>query len=548
MSASSKKKLRNEQSAEKMTQRQLAEQKEAKKLKLYTTTFCVVIAVLMIVAAVVAGTRFIEKNGLKERHTVAATVGSHELTSAELNYFYVDAVNAFTQQYGSYLAYMIDVTKPLDQLIMDPATGATWADYFMDTALNNAASVYAVADAAKAAGYTLSAEEITQLDIQFGNMEIYAQAYGYPSVDSYLKSMYGNGATEEGYREYMELTLLANSYHAYYAESLTYDDAALRAAEADNMAQYNNYTFHYYYVNVADYYKLQPGTIGEDGVITYSDEEKAASQAAAEADANNLASGVYLNANAFDGAIGRLDFVHEGAKSTLCEEYSYGGILALLQPWVTSADRQPGDLTCIANESTTTAEDGTQTTTINGYYVVYYVATGDNNYPLANVRHVLIPYEGGTYDATTYTTIYSDEEKAAAETEAQTLLDQWFAGDMTEESFAALANANSADSDGTDGGLYTDIVPGQMVPAFEEWCFADQRVHGDTGLVHTEYGCHIMYYSGDSETLYRDYLIAEDLRAADLQAWNESLLANYPTTKVNTEYVMTDIVLGGGVY
>ena len=39
MSASSKKKLRKEQAAAQMTEKQLAEQKEAKKLKLYTNTF-----------------------------------------------------------------------------------------------------------------------------------------------------------------------------------------------------------------------------------------------------------------------------------------------------------------------------------------------------------------------------------------------------------------------------------------------------------------------------------------------------------------------------
>ena len=41
MSASSKKKLRNEQQTAKMTEKQVAEQKEAKKLTLYTTIFVI---------------------------------------------------------------------------------------------------------------------------------------------------------------------------------------------------------------------------------------------------------------------------------------------------------------------------------------------------------------------------------------------------------------------------------------------------------------------------------------------------------------------------
>ena len=52
MSGSSKKKLRNEQNAAKMTERQLAEQKEAKKLKLYTVAFTVVLVAIIIAAAI----------------------------------------------------------------------------------------------------------------------------------------------------------------------------------------------------------------------------------------------------------------------------------------------------------------------------------------------------------------------------------------------------------------------------------------------------------------------------------------------------------------
>ena len=50
MSASSKKKLRNELEAAKLTERQVAEQKEAKKVKLYTIAFAVVMVVILAIA------------------------------------------------------------------------------------------------------------------------------------------------------------------------------------------------------------------------------------------------------------------------------------------------------------------------------------------------------------------------------------------------------------------------------------------------------------------------------------------------------------------
>lgn len=148
-----------------------------------------------------------------------------------------------------------------------------------------------------------------------------------------------------------------------------------------------------------------------------------------------------------------------------------------------------------------------------------------------DVRHILIMPEGGTTDENGATT-YSDEEWAAAQLKAQEILDQYLAGDKTEESFGTLANEHTADGndanyDGVpDGGLYTNVYKGQMVPEFEEWCFDDVRVPGDTGLVKTTYGWHIMYYV-DSRPVWKDF--GKEQLTMDLA--NELLagiIANYP--------------------
>ena len=48
MSASSKKKLRAEENAAKLTEKQLSERKEARKLRIYTIAFGVVLAVMIV--------------------------------------------------------------------------------------------------------------------------------------------------------------------------------------------------------------------------------------------------------------------------------------------------------------------------------------------------------------------------------------------------------------------------------------------------------------------------------------------------------------------
>ena len=164
MSASNKKKLRKEQEADKLTEKQLAAQKEAKKLKLYTTIFAVVLVVLLVVAVSVGVSKTISSSGIRQKNTVALTVGDHEINSVEMNYFFMDAVNAFYSQYGSYATmFGLDTTKPLDQQVTNEETGATWADDFLETAKSTAVAVYTLKDAADAAGYSLGDDEIASI-------------------------------------------------------------------------------------------------------------------------------------------------------------------------------------------------------------------------------------------------------------------------------------------------------------------------------------------------------------------------------------------------
>jgi parvulin-like peptidyl-prolyl isomerase len=336
--------------------------------------------------------------------------------------------------------------------------------------------------------------------------------------------------------------MLAQSYYNSYAQSLTYDDAALRAAEAGKEAEYNSYSYNYYIVNVEDYLHNHSE---QEASHEHTAEEKAAALTTAEADAKSLTEQTYADAAAFDKAIASLPAHDSSDKSTLCEDYAYSSITADFQAWVTDSARKAGDMTYIAKKTTTTDENGTETTEITGYYVVYFTGSNDNNLPLVNVRHILVAYEGGNTDSYG-NTVYSTEEKLNAEIEARKLLQNWEKGEKTEEAFAALANQHSDDGDGTTGGLYTDVYPGQMVPQFEEWCFAEGRTAGDTGIVNTTYGSHVMFYSGDSETTYRDFLIREAKRSADVEAWYNEQIAKNPITKKSTKYVATDLILSSG--
>ena len=182
---------------------------------------------------------------------------------------------------------------------------------------------------------------------------------------------------------------------------------------------------------------------------------------------------------------------------------------------------------------------------ISGYYVVMFQGATDNTFALKNVRHILVApehvHEEGEEHAEGET--YSAEELAEAKAVAEEILNQWMSGDKTEESFAALANEKSADGDGTTGGLYENVYPGQMVDPFENWCYDASRKAGDTGIVESDYGYHVMYFCGDSDYVYRDYLIENDLRSADLDAWYTELVGAMTQTDGDTSYVRKDVTL-----
>ena len=535
MSASSKKKLRNAEQAEKLTEKQLAEQKEAKKLKLYTTLAVVILAALVLFAAYVGISRTISNSGIRERNTVALTIGEHKISNAELNYYFIDSVNQFYSQYGSYASMLgLDVTKPLNEQVLNGEDRMTWADDFLESAIENAKATYALVEDAQANGYTMPEEAVASIDSEMETMELYATAYGYSNVKTYLKAMYGKGATEKGLRNYIEMTALARSYQNDYMESLTYSDDALRAAEAENYGKYSSFSYNYYYLNSYNFIETE----GEE-TANYTDEQKAEGAKKAEEAAKALTTGI-TTVEEFDAAIAALPINadKEGAASYASTDVPYSSIFAGYADWMTDDSRKAGDMTYTAN--TATDEEGNET--ISGYYVVMFGSRNDNTFALANVRHILVGFEGGTYNSTTGMNDYTDVEKAAAWSEAEAILNEWKAGEATEESFAALANEKSDDGDGTTGGLYEDIHPGQMVAAFEDWCFDAHEV-GDTGIVETEYGCHIMFYSGDSETTYRDHLISEELAGNDYNAWYTALTEAVTATEGNFKYISMDLTL-----
>ena len=89
---------------------------------------------------------------------------------------------------------------------------------------------------------------------------------------------------------------------------------------------------------------------------------------------------------------------------------------------------------------------------------------------------------------------------------------------QTREDFEKFAEGKNEDSNHS----YDAVRKGEMVAEFEEWLFHEDRKEGDTGLVKTEYGWHIMYFAGDNNPVWK--VDAIDAHVSDaFDTWYDGL-------------------------
>lgn len=537
-------------SKNKMAERQRQEAQEAKKLKVYTTTFWIVMALCLCIVVTTVLSNPV-KNVLY-KNNVAVTVGDHEVSSVELNYFFIDTVNDYINQFGEYASYLLDTTTPMNKQVIDKETGETLADSLLKAAESTLKRTYALYDLAMEKGFKLDEEDEKTIDTLVTNMEFYAMYYGYGDVKSYLQGIYGNGSEVESYKEYQRINLIADRYYAEYAETLDYNDEQIREYEAgkdgegenakDRFHNFSSVTYSYYYV---PYTKWTPEKDDKGNKIEYTADQLKEAREKAKAAAEALAAGKFEDLAAFDKAIGEMEInKDEKTKPTasrfedqLVPQVSHKDV----REWLISKDLKDGDMTVIENS---TGEGDKKE--VKGYYVVRFGSLDENRFNLKDVRHILIKFEGGKYNSTTGQTTFTDAEKKAALEKAEKIYNDWVKSGASEEDFKDLVEEHSGDTASVeDGGLYENVYPGQMVEKFEDFCYDENRKAGDHGIVESTYGYHIMFFVGDSDVTYRDFMIKAELRADELEEWLDDLVEKLDYELVSKKHVEMDMRLGG---
>lgn len=459
MSASREKKARQELNATGYVDPKVTRAAEEKAKNRRSSLLYALLGIVFVAVAVIA---VINNTHMLERGAKAYSVNGETFTAADVNYYYRNSYNSFVSQNQSTISYYFDTQKDLREQECS-FNDSTWFDYFVDRALTTLDSVSAVAAQAKADGFTADEEETAALENNYSYIDLYAAAQGY-TREQYLQAYYGPLMTTRIFEKNVRMSALAEAYSSAYEESLVYSDADIQAAYNADPTAYQSADIEF----ITFTYTAASDASDEEKAGLLADQKVLADEALAR----------YAAGEAFDAIAETLggNYLHN--------EHATRSVVSEMLTWAFDDARQSGD-TAVIPYST------------NGYYaVLFHDRTRDDYHPVS-VRHILV----------------DDEELA------NSILEQYRAGEQTEEAFGLLAAQYSGDGNASSGGLYQNFPLGQMVAPFESWAYDSARKAGDTDIVKTDYGYHIMYFVGVSDTEYWKIAAEYDLRTAAYAEW-----------------------------
>ena len=516
MSASKDKKLRKQQIAEGTDKRTAAQAAEKAKQRRSAITYTLVGIVLVVFFAFI----FIYNSSWPSRHMTAVTVDGTDYSVAQANFYYSNSYMNFYNNYATYINYGMFFDPNESLADQDYGDGMSWRDFFRDSAVQDIAQVQMLCDEAEAAGFTLSEEQQALFDQQYEALTSNWSSLNYESLQQYINLNYGKGVDADMLHEELYRTFLASAYADSVRSGFEYTTAELDDHYAEEADQMDEITYAVYTVSApADEAETAEDTAGAEAADDAAEPEETSEPAPAEPALDQDAIDAFLEAVDGTDEDAFADYIAENFDGAAVAPVTLAGssLSANYSEFLLDAGRKAGDADAI------TAEDGT-------VYLVMFLDRDANDYKLPGFRHILVNAQDTDGDG-----VYSEEEIQAAADEAQAILDEWKAGDATEDSFAALANERSEDSgSNTSGGLYENVPKGQMVPPIDEWIYASARKAGDTTVVTYDgqnegsyTGAHVVYFTGLSDLTYARTIADSEMRTEAFDAFIEEHMEGY---------------------
>lgn len=444
--------------------------------------------------------------------SVVATVDGQKISIGMYDYYYASIVSYY-EQYASYGYYSLDTTKDYSKQYTtdDDGNKISWQKFFETEALKEVEQITTYYSKALEEGVTLTSAQKKTIDKQISTLKDSASQNDV-SLDQYIKANFGTYCSEDTIRLMLEQYYLSANYKGKFKCETKVTDNDVDKYYNDHKNDYKKIEFYY----IASPYDATDDNSKNESIKTA---EKIMAKMKDKKSVIALVPEVYssyIDSQVKSSMEQDSTLTEKKAREEAVKSYESNVVTTVsgsdspfddkMNTWLFSDDTKVGSKKYYIDESA-------------GYiYIVLKTSKAsveeDETY---TVRHILVAPESGSNSSssTSEKTKYTDEQWAAAKKKADSILAKFNKTDKSEYEFAKLAEQYSTDSASTSsgsndsfGGLYESVTLGQMVPDFEKWSIDDSRKYGDTGIVKSDYGYHIMFFINDCPE-YQSKIIAQ---------------------------------------
>ena len=444
--------------------------------------------------------------------SVVATVDGQKISIGMYDYYYASIVSYY-EQYASYGYYSLDTTKDYSKQYTtdDDGNKISWQKFFETEALKEVEQITTYYSKALEEGVTLTSAQKKTIEKQISTLKDSASQNDV-SLDQYIKANFGTYCSEDTIRIMLEQYYLSANYKGKFKCETKVTDNDVDKYYNDHKNDYKKIEFYY----IASPYDATDDNSKNESIKTA---EKIMAKMKDKKSVIALVPEVYssyIDSQVKSSMEQDSTLTEKKAREEAIKSYESNVVTTVsgsdspfddkMNTWLFSDDTKVGSKKYYIDESA-------------GYiYIVLKTSKAsveeDETY---TVRHILVAPESGSNSSssTSEKTEYTDEQWAAAKKKADSILAKFNKTDKSEYEFAKLAEQYSTDSASTSsgsndsfGGLYESVTLGQMVPDFEKWSIDDSRKYGDTGIVKSDYGYHIMFFINDCPE-YQSKIIAQ---------------------------------------
>lgn len=444
--------------------------------------------------------------------SVVATVDGQKISIGMYDYYYASIVSYY-EQYASYGYYSLDTTKDYSKQYTtdDDGNKISWQKFFETEALKEVEQITTYYSKALEEGVTLASTQKKTIDKQISTLKDSASQNDV-SLDQYIKANFGTYCSEDTIRIMLEQYYLSANYKGKFKSETKVTDNDVDKYYNDHKNDYKKIEFYY----IASPYDATDDNSKNESIKTA---EKIMAKMKDKKSVIALVPEVYssyIDSQVKSSMEQDSTLTEKKAREEAVKSYESNVVTTVsgsdspfddkMNTWLFSDDTKVGSKKYYIDE--------------NAKYIYIVLKTSkasveeDETY---TVRHILVAPESGSNSSssTSEKTEYTDEQWAAAKKKADSILAKFNKTDKSEYEFAKLAEQYSTDSASTSsgsndsfGGLYESVTLGQMVPDFEKWSIDDSRKYGDTGIVKSDYGYHIMFFINDCPE-YQSKIIAQ---------------------------------------